>query len=325
MTTVDTKSWEVFVAALPPRSESEYFRAIVHFVLSNEVETTLECVLGDSGANTELRFASLYGLLVLMRRRKNFTAFAQLIDTNLHEFKNEPVMQVLRAEALAFDSQDVAKLTEARRLARIGLENFDRSGARLLNAEICLKLFEAEGSRNQYLIDEATDHISIASSLAPRYPKILALRGRIRAHQGRFAEAYADVFEAIDSEDSGCDDYPIRVMDHQMARMEVTVRDYMARIQRAQTDASEEFGHTRRSILETLGLLAAVIAFLTSSAAVSAQLELEEAVRYSIVSAGAVLMVFAGFSLLVSRSQQWARVSVAIVIAVCMCVGPLWL
>lgn len=317
------EAWREFVRTLPPRSERDYYTQVIEVALVNPLQDVLERELADDESSPDFRFAAFYGLLVRFRREKNFTEFESLVDSYLDEFKDEPVMDVLRAEALAFDSRDKARLAEARRLARRALEKFDRPGARLLNAEICLKLYDAEDQRTRDLISEADDHINIALSGAPGDPKMLALRARIRAHQNRFNEAYSDVFAALDSEDSRREDYAIRVMDHQMSRMEVVLRDYLHRLEDAQSIASEEFGQARRTMLETLGLLAAVIAFLSTTVTVSIQLSLEDAAKYSLISAGTVLLVFIGFSLVISRTQSWIRVAVAGLIALVMVGIPL--
>lgn len=316
-----THLWSDFVRSLPSTDDPHYFQSVTNFVTSDDVEDCLLQGVSDESCTFELRFASFYGLLVISRRRKNFSRFRELIERYYAAFRSEPVVDVLKAESLSFCG-DVAELEEARRLVRAAIVKCDQAATRLTAASVCLRLFKAGGEKTTRTLEEASEHIEIALSLQPNHPKALSIRAKILANQDRFQSAYDDIDRAIDLEDSSRLDYPIRIMDHQMAKLEITILDHSNRLERAQEAVSEEIGSSRRSLLETLGLLAAVIAFLTTSAAIGSSLPFQEAVRFSIVSAGAILLVFVGFSLLISRSQEWVRLAVALVLAFSMCLVP---
>ena len=262
--------------------------------INQEIEEILRHPV-ESGDSFRLK----YGCFYIARRNKSFRTMRKYAQLLYQEHPDIPVTKVLLAESLAAGETDSRLLRKALRVATEALESANTiSGAFLSHCEIALKLAQAIGSEKEKasLLGQAETSIDRSLYLNPDYPKALALKARILALQGDFSGAFDLVNHAIDSESTSAPDYAIRISDHQLAKMEISYLSHGEVLRQELRSSLNEMRLAREQVLQLLGLLAAVIAFLVTGITVAIKLPtFNQSMRLVIVIAGAILVIFSGF------------------------------
>ena len=102
---------------------------------------------------------------------------------------------------------------------------------------------------------------------------------------------------AVELEPSDNPQYAIRLGDYQEIRTRVGFMEQTTRIRQQQEEALQRLEEVRLRVVELLGLLAAVIAFLVTGTQISQGLKFEDGARMMVVVGGMILLVFSAYSM----------------------------
>ncbi len=167
-------------------------------------------------------------------------------------------------------------------------------------------------------LEKAIHQLDRAIEVEPERPRFRAVRSQLSGLLGDYAAALAAIRRAIDLENSEQPDYAVRIIEYQRIQADVMVRRDLAgvheRLDRAMTQAEDrmrekisgatveaeqrmnaEIGRLRSETLGSLGLLAAVIAFIVTTVQVANRQPVDDAMRMLVGIAGTLVLVFTAF------------------------------
>lgn len=237
-------------------------------------------------------------------RDQDFQVFRDLLNTHRVRFGHEPVFGSYDAQS-TIGTRDTSELRRGLDAARSAIKRLrTRPGLLHTFAVIAVELAELESATEDEL-KEAEGALRTASRQHPDYAKYFATRARILSHQDNFAEAYRNVAIAIDLEPSSGRHYALRIGEYQATRMDIAFRENARKIDarvaesaRAFASLHEEMASTRGQLIEILGLLAAVIAFVVTGAQISVKATAVDSVPIMGAVGAAIVLAFSSLSLL---------------------------
>ncbi|MER5479286.1 hypothetical protein ABT026_20300 [Streptomyces sp. NPDC002734] len=314
---------------MPPHASSEYHARAGALCdrLTEEEMTALEALITDPG-NRKRGFDALYVLLARHRRSLDSDRFRRLYERHAGHFDDVPMRAVLdsdmamlhpggpdlpssvefAARALdAYPNNQPLVAHHARTLAELGW-----SGVEVPEADLAQALARVERS----------------IEADPERPRFRAVKGQLCALLGRYEEAEAAIQRAMELEDSGLNGYAIRVIEYQRLRADVRLRAETGRIRQSLHETTRrleqemdqrltavaeairqreegELAKLRSESLGTLGLLAAVIAFIVTSVQVADKMPLSDALRLLAGIAGVLTLVFTVFAGVYAAVRSW--------------------
>lgn len=293
-----------------PEQTSHDFALATRKIISSHPEVNDDSLLeiAKSVQSGNVRFAAFYILAVKLWGRKDYTSHKKLIDEFRGDFATEPFFSFLEAEYYLSQAEDLNNARSAMALAetaRVALPTVP--GVQNLFAETIATI----GEQHPRLIDSrdlatAESAIRRAQSLARNatqsgYAKYGANLARIQALQGHWSDARRSIARAIDTEDSSRNDYSLRVMGYELIRAKIDIAEQSGQLRNEQEVAVNEMRETRKDILQIMGLLAAVIAFLITTVNILVNFSPRVASSLLLVAAACILLVFLGFSSLYGR------------------------
>ena len=260
----------------------------------------LEALFDDG----EVGLASFCVAMATAWRDQDFQVFRDLLTTHRIRFGDQPVFDSYDAQS-TLGTRDISELRRGLEAARSATRRLrTRPGLLHTFAAIAVELAEMEAATEEEL-REAEGALRTASRQHPTYAKYFATRARILSHQGKYAEAYRNVATAIELEPSNGRHYALRIGEYQATRMDIAFRENAKKIDARVAESSrafqalqEEMASTRGQLIEILGLLAAVIAFVVTGAQVSVKAEAVDAVPIIGAVGGAIVLAFSSLSLL---------------------------
>lgn len=305
---------------LPEQTEPGY-GAEVRRILPDLTKATLELLIDTADdISNSVRFNSFYALQVKLRRSHDYSTHRKNIERYRAKFQSQPMFAFMLAEYYGDVEADDNARDLAIRLARTAsLELPNTPGVHHLLAEYLLESVELS-SENYMLanhlrekLDEAESHVSIAISLSQgNYPKFYGTRGRIQSQLGLEDRAIKSVNIAIDLEDSQSADGRARILGYQAIRREIAQRRSARNFRNEQHAAIKEFRSLRTEVLSLLGLLAAVVAFISTATTLSINTTFPHSLSLLSASAAIIILVFLCFSLLFAKQATKQAVLVSL-------------
>ena len=259
---------------------------------------TLGPIVRDAALDPDIRLRALYILLFHLRRTHDFREYRAWVDSTRAEFSTYPLFYTFDVAYERSLGDDRRSMDRALRAATRAVESFpDSPGVLHQFGEVAITAAELyEGIPAQVLRDAeaAVDRaISLAVTEQPHY---WATRARLQAHRGDFSAARRSVAEAIEAEPSNGPHYAVRVTEYQLVQMRVTFMEERERIERRDREVHEEFLSIRQQLISVLGLLAAVIAFITTTVQIATRTTFSDAARLLVMTGAMILLIFSGFS-----------------------------
>lgn len=307
---MDVNELQIALAATPAPDSQAYQDAIIAIQarLSNP-RSELEAILRDSSADTRARFAAFFGILTALWRDRDFTKYARVFEEFEFQVGDHPLLPFLRAEYLMSRGTTRANLESALANARQAVEGAPRfPGILHLFAEVTAELEELRDEPNEDRIREAERHLERAITLTHgQRAKYYATYARLCALRRAYEEAQTHLHEAIAREASDGSHYMMRVADYQLLRTRIEFSRQNAVMTERQQASLASLDSLRGQVIELVGLLAAVVAFLVSGIQISTSFPPADAARLFVVIAGAILAVFAGFSVLFFPARDTRR------------------
>lgn len=330
--TINENKIAEFLEKLPGENDVFYpFRAREIIPLLKEPKRSLLSILENKVKYTEkIRFNALYCLLADLWTRRDYIEYRHFIDRYEYSFKcehiylltfksqyfacqkkNAPNCQLAleyagKAKELGSDLPNILHLytgcileladvlsDEIEPQLLVKAENsINKAIAIKENINYCLINKEGvsengiQGGDKKYVF---SDHYS-----ARYYATKASLLGKI----GRFSEAKELIQKAIELEPSDGEHYALRIGDYQEIRLKIQFLEHKKILNQKQKESIDKLEEVRLKIIELLGLLSAIIAFLVTSIQVGKSFVFEEASRLMVISGGVILIIFSAYSII---------------------------
>jgi tetratricopeptide (TPR) repeat protein len=156
-------------------------------------------------------------------------------------------------------------------------------------------------------LEEAENLVDRAITLTHgRVAHYFETKSRVLCLRGDFSTARSLVRRAIELEPKEGQDYLRRISQYQTTRVKIDVFAQRADWLKSRDQFRQEMSEFRTQQLELLGLLAGVVAFVASTANIASQATGATGVRLISAMAGALIVVFASFSLMLG-GRGWQR------------------
>lgn len=320
------------LATLPSPDDEEYELNIIDMLETAVEEDGLKDVTTELSALARpADFHAFYALCTLYRRNLDSTEFTKLISEAVRDsaYAAEPMFLHLEAMAASARARSAAgKEGEARRKelrkacqkARECVERLE-SGGLNVSAGVWHHVAETVADAaeeptlgfSEHELDAALTAVDTAidqrEAVRPQrlYGKFMCTKGRLLAHDMRFNEAKAYLYQAIDHEDPTLHEYPVRLLEYHRWLGVIDAR------------AAAHAGHTRLAGIEErvtsfegqnlafLGFFAAIVAFTVGSLQLTAGAEsFHDAALLIGIMAASLVLVFAAFAaLFIVFRHQW--------------------
>ncbi|MBB5321889.1 tetratricopeptide repeat protein [Marinobacter oulmenensis] len=158
------------------------------------------------------------------------------------------------------------------------------------------------------LLNEALKAVNTAIDSEPGYPKYYSTRARVHAQLGLYEKADQDIRHAIDQEDSGSPDYPIRLTNYLEIKSETALSREILDIERQISDATlSAVSEAKSSNIQILTIFIAVISLLIGGISVSASYPFIHAAQLIFALAAALLIFISGFGVLYEPRSRIKR------------------
>jgi hypothetical protein len=307
---VDHGPLGVALAALPAETSPDYGIA-ARRLLRNPAPTDdeLVAVVDDATVAEQVRFNAFYCLQARAWRRKDYSRHRANTDLYQATFGEHPMFFYMQAEYYA-SLDDPINLDAALRFAELAVERLPAvPGVLHLAAEVIADHADRQPVPDRDLLLTADRHVRQAVAISEnRYPRYHATLARLCTLRGDYAGARASIARAIDSEDSADPEYALRIGEYQLVRSRIQYVQETEQLRRNQTEATSELRRIRGQILEIMGLLAAVIALITTAANVASGQSTHAAGGLMTLTGGVVLLVLWAFHLLmIDTPGFWRR------------------
>ena len=293
--------------ALPPNATVEFDFAVLNLLEAEKPARESLRELRDH-SDLDVAFAAHYALLTKMWRDRDFTEYRTCVEAGAKSFASVPLQAGLEAQA-KLSSTDPKELRYGLKLARRAREtNPSRPSVLHTLAEMVACLGES-GDATAEELQEGEKAVLEAISLVPgdhSYSKYHATLARLLALQRSWYEAEKQITTAIELEPWSGEHYVLRLGLYQYIRSSIAFGKRADELRQKQDAAQRELEAMRSEVLTLVGLLAAVIAFIVSGVQIATELRtVAHATEVMAALAGAILAVFAGFSLLFAPAREW--------------------
>lgn len=258
----------------------------------------------------QVGFAAFSAALALSWRDQDFQLFRELVRDQRVRFRHEPVFASYDAQA-TLGTMDVDELRCGVKASRGAIQALPTRPSVLHTFAVLVVELAELGSATTDELRDAEAALRIASREKPDYAKYYATRARVLSFLGNYPEAHRNVATAIELEPSSGRHYPLRIGEYQGIRMNIVFRENSDKISARVTESVRAFDRlqadmaaTRTQLMEILGLLAAVIAFVVTGAQISVQVSATEAVPMMGAVGAAIVLAFSSLSLLYGSLER---------------------
>ncbi|PSR56638.1 hypothetical protein AHMF7605_25660 [Adhaeribacter arboris] len=272
---------------------------------TNNAQSVFEAIYSDKSIDIEVRFKAFYSHLVMLWRQKEFFHYRNLVDKFNSDFRQYKLFNTFLAQYYQSKVRTKSNLNLAVEYAQKAVEDLPSSPNVLhLFVELVADFSESGGEAQQQLLLRAEREIDKAIAINNgKYAKYYSTKSRILALLMRFADAKNLIQLAIELEPANSPDYAIRIGEYQGIKTNISYFEYSKKMEEKQGEALKSLEEVRNKIIELLGLLSAIIAFIISSVQISKDLEFENAAKLLIILGGVCITVFSTFSLTFFRSR----------------------
>lgn len=322
---------EAALAELPSTTTPTFLAEIRRVIeRTRNPERVFRRICDDVTKPATMRFQALYAVLLRLRREERLTEYTELVNRHEVEFGREPLFHTFRAVIFRLEDEPASLLQAIEHSREAARLLPDIPGVAHQVAELITEYLERrENAPRTRELDEAETLVDRAITLTHGHiAHYFETKARILCLRGDFAAARSLVRRAIELEPKDGADYLRRVSQYQTTRVKIDVFAQRADWLASRDDFRKEMMRFRTQQLELLGLLAGIVAFVASTANIASQAASATGVRLITAMAGALILVFASFSLMLGGSG-WRRPGIAAatgtVLLVAGLVSPGWL
>jgi tetratricopeptide (TPR) repeat protein len=287
----------------------------------SDPERQLRDVVQMKKCSEKARFAALYGWLLRLRREERFTEYAAAVRQYEHEFEHEPYLYTFHA-IIAKNKGDTASLRSA--------VEYSRHAATLMPSvpgvihqlaafivEYCERGESVEPAELQEAERAVDQAITLTHGNTSHY---FETKARVLALRGEFVAARSFISQAIELEPRTSRDYQRRLTEYQTTKIRIDLLQQRSYWDKQQEENRRELLDFKSQQLQLLGLLAAIVAFVATTGNIASKSSWPDGLRLIEAMSGAIVVVFASFSLINSKST-W-RVFFAYIIGFALLVVP---
>lgn len=304
---------ELALGALPPTSDPNFLVEIRTVIeRTRNPERIFRRICEDYSRPASLRFYALYAVLLRLRREERLSEYTDLVNRHEREFGSEPYFHTFRAVILRLEGE-LASLLQAIEHSREAARLLpDVPGVQHQVAEFIAEYLERrDAPARSTELDEAEMSVDRAITLSyGRIAHYYETKARILCLKDDFETARSLVRRAIELEPREGADYLRRVSQYQTTRVKIDVFSQRTEWIRTRDSFRNEMSQFRTQQLELLGLLAGVVAFVASTANVASQATGVVAVRLVTAMAGALILVFSAFFIMLNNGL-WRRAAIS--------------
>lgn len=300
----------------PRPQDSQFAEQMRDLLKSQKIATAdLRAILSDSQQPRDARFASLYGLLQELNREEKDQEYATLVNQYSAEFGNEPYYHTFRATAAMGDGSSETQLRRALAHSRKAIVDFpDRPGVLHQYAALCARLGDVSRSPDRAETQKALDAVERAIALSQRTnPNYHRTRARLLRQVGKLDEALLEINTAIRLQDASTPSEIRQLAQFEAFRSMIYFDQSSMGLEDRIEQAKRDLNAAKSEQVQLLGVLAAVIALITSAVAISTRVETNLALRFITVTVGTITVAFS--TLMWSGGvSRWWRVLPGIVV-----------
>lgn len=304
---------------MPPLESSDYHQAATEICSQLDASGMegLEGLIADE-EQASRGFNALYVLLARHRRSLDASRYRQIYQRHAARFASVPMRAVLDSDLALLDPMG-PNLVSALRHAESALAAYPENLPLVAHHARVLAEFAWSGGEVDVTdLRAALDQVNRATEFSPDRPRFRAVRAQLSALLGDFETALASIQRALDLEDSEQAGYAMRVVEYHRIRADVVLRRETEEMHRRLCESTErleasmknqlyrvveetrqreqqEITRLRSETLGSLGLLAAVIAFIVSSTQIVDKLPVREALTLLAGVSGMLTLVFTAF------------------------------
>lgn len=276
----------------------------------------LMSILEDPTQSHMQRFASLYALLQELNREERDEEYMALVSRYEYEFGGEPYFRTFLAVVALGDGTSESGARRALAHSNRAIAALpDRPGVLHQHAAICAALFDISARPNSREADRALELLDRAITLSARdNPNFHRTRARLLRHMGRLEESLLEINFAIRRQGASTPSEVRQLAQFEAFRTRVYF-DVSGRELRASIDAARrELNAAKGEQVQLLGVLAAVIALITTTVAIATRVEASLALRFVVTASGTVTLAFATLIWTGSGKHSWWRLMPGVLI-----------
>ncbi|WP_257231306.1 hypothetical protein [Streptomyces sp. UH6] len=315
--------------SMPPHASSEYHARASALCdrLTEEETVALEALITDGG-DRKRGFDALYVLLARHRRALDSDRYRRVYERHAGLFDDLPMRAVLDSD-MAMLHPGGPDLPGAADHAARALAAYPHNQPLIAHhARVLAELGWSGAEVPSAELEQALGRVERSIEADPERARFRAVKGQLCALLGRHEEAEAAIQRALALEDSGQQGYAIRVIEYQRLRADIRLRAETERVRESLRETTErleremeqrlssvarnieqreqaELAKLRSESLGTLGLLAAVIAFIVTSVQVADKMPLADALSLLTAIAGVLTLVFTVFAGVYAAVRSW--------------------
>lgn len=289
-----------------PAFAFEVRRVLANFPDPKQRRRVCESILRDRSQAEWHRFLALYGVLFSEWALYRYSSYRHLVEKYAQEFGDHDYFLTFRAQAQQAYGEEAGNLQVALFYAAQAKERMPESPAVLnLFSSLVARLGERAEHEARGHLDEANEAIDVAIAVdrelaarsdRGRWPAYPATKARLLTLVGDFTGAREQARRALEL--TPLEDHRA-ISRYEAIRVRISLSEQTQQLSLKAELALQRFDSLRQEMVQLLGLLAAVIAFLVTGVQTATNFEnSDSAVRLFVCLAGLILLVFSGFAVL---------------------------
>lgn len=270
----------------------------------------LESIHSSPQCQPHQRFAAFYSLQARRRQQHDYRKHREAVEEFRACYEDRekfPLFPFMIAESYGDVTADDGSRSLAIQYAREAVRLLPNTpGVRHLLAEYLLESVELGSSvlssgDAQTRLEEAEGEVSTAIALDAEYAKYYATKSRILSQLGSDVSALEFANKAILLEDGTQAIGQARIESYRTLRTRIISDRAAKALQREQASAVAEFRGLRGELLSLLGLLAAVIALISTAASSAMDMDFPEGLSMMLASGSVIILIFLSFVTIFGR------------------------
>lgn len=280
---------------LPSWTSPTFAEDVRERVAKEFTEDQLIAVLNDETQSADDRFTCLYALLQDLHREERETEYQGLVVQYELEFGTNPYYGTFRAIAAIGDGTSATKLRQALRHSRQAIEVLeDRPGVwhqyAALYAELC---DVAPDLAVPVELDFALEAVDNALRTTTRdNPNFHFTRARLLHHAGRVSEALTETQVAIHHQEARTPGGVRRLARYEALRSRLLIDRQSINVLEQMAETKAALDASRGDQVQLIGVLAAVIALITTAVTIATRIDVAEGVPLILAAAGSITVAF---------------------------------
>lgn len=309
--------------ALPYWTSPTFAEDVRERVAKEFTEDQLLVILNDAAQPSNDRFTCLYALLQDLHREEREAEYRSLVSKYEAEFGTNPYYDTFRAIAAVGDGTSVSQLRQALRHSRQATSTLeDRPGVWHQYAALYAEFGDlAPDLLTPVELSFALEAVDNALRTTTRdNPNFHFTRARLLHDAGRVAEALTETQVAIHHQEARTPGGVRRLARYEALRSRLLIDRQSNNLLGQIAETKSALDASRGDQVQLLGVLAAVIALITTAVTVATRIEVADGVPLVLAAAGSITIAFSCL-MWAGGVRSVKRLVPAIVVGLLMCLA----